>query len=90
MVFLPPLPEVGCTIFLEIRIPWEKVMKRSGLTFEHFCLEVVFADFALVHPPMASVILSASVERCFISRMRDFFLVFFYTTMYVIAGQDNI
>ena len=31
-----------------------------------------FADFALVHPPMASVLLSASVERCFVSRRRDF------------------
>ena len=56
MVFLPPLPEVRCQIFLEIRNPWGKVMKRSGLTFEHFCLEMVencrakksffFADFA--------------------------------------------
>ena len=27
----------------------------------------------LVHPPMASVLLSASVERCFVSRMRDFY-----------------
>ena len=27
----------------------------------------------MVHPPMASVLLSASVERCFVSRMRDFF-----------------
>ena len=36
----------------------------------------------LVHPPMASVLLSASVERCFVSRMRDFFL-------YIIAiGQQ--
>ena len=40
-VFLPPLPEVGCPIFLEIRNPWGKVMERSGLTFEHFCLKVV-------------------------------------------------
>ena len=40
-VFLPPLPEVGCPIFLEIRNPWGKVMERSGLTFQHFCLEVV-------------------------------------------------
>ena len=40
-VFLPPLPEVRCPIFLEIRNPWGKVMERSGLTFEHFCLEVV-------------------------------------------------
>ena len=57
-VFLPPLPEVGCPIFLEIRNPWGKVMERSGLTFEHFCLDVVsnrrakkslffLADFAL-------------------------------------------
>ena len=35
-IFLPPLPEVGCPIFLEIRNPWGKVMERSGLTFEHF------------------------------------------------------
>ena len=40
-VFLPPLPEVGCPIFLEIRNPCGKVLERSGLTFEHFCLEVV-------------------------------------------------
>ena len=36
-----PLPEVGCQIFLEIRNPWGKVMERSGLTFNHFCVEVV-------------------------------------------------
>ena len=35
-VFLPPLPEVGSTIFLEIWNSWGKVMKRSGLRFEHF------------------------------------------------------
>ena len=40
-VFLPPLPEVRCTIFLEIQNPWGKVMERSGLRFEHFCLQVV-------------------------------------------------
>ena len=40
-VFLPPLPEVGCPIFLEIQNSWGKLMERSGLTFEHFCLEVV-------------------------------------------------
>ena len=37
-VFLPPLPEVGCPIVLEIRNPWGKVIQRSGLRFEHFCL----------------------------------------------------
>ena len=57
-VFFPPLPKVGCQIFLEIRNPWGKVMERSGLTFKYFCLEEVlyhrakkvfffFADFAL-------------------------------------------
>ena len=40
-VFLPPLPEVGCPIFLEIQNPWGKVMERSGLIFKDFCLEVV-------------------------------------------------
>ena len=56
-VFLPPLPEVGCPIFLEIRNPCGKVMKRSGLTFKHFVGNwskiaaqkkfFFFADFAL-------------------------------------------
>ena len=40
-VFLPPLPEVGCPIFLEIRNPWGKVMERSGLRYEGFCLKIV-------------------------------------------------
>ena len=53
----PPLPKVGCPIILEFRNPWGKVMERSGLIFEHFCLKIVknrrafffvfFADFAL-------------------------------------------
>jgi hypothetical protein len=122
--FFAPLPEVGCKIFLEIRNPWGKVMERSGLIFEHFCLKIVkncrakksffllilrpasvrrlywdmrrlywydavilrlvLDDFFryskkscfgvfLVHPPMASVLLSASVERFSVSRMRDFY-----------------
>ena len=40
-VFLPPLSEVGCPIFLEIQNPWGKVMERSGLKYEHFCLKIV-------------------------------------------------
>ena len=40
-VFVPPLPEVGCPIFLEIRNPRGKVMERSGLRYEHFCLTIV-------------------------------------------------
>ena len=39
--FLPPLPEVKCPIFLEIWNTWGKVMERSGLRFEHYCLELV-------------------------------------------------
>ena len=38
---LPPLPEVGCPKFLEIRNPWGKVLERSGLRIEHLCWEVV-------------------------------------------------
>ena len=53
--FLPSLLEVGCPISLEIRNHWGKIMEKSGLRFEHFCLEVVLnrqkkkklADFAL-------------------------------------------
>ena len=40
-VLLPPLPKVGCPIFLKIWNPWGKVMERSGVTFKHFSLEVV-------------------------------------------------
>ena len=40
-VFLPPFPEVVYPIFLEIRNPWGKVMERSGLKFEIFCLKIV-------------------------------------------------
>jgi len=40
-VFLPPLPKVGCPIFLEIWNPWGKVMERRGFRYEHFCLKIV-------------------------------------------------
>ena len=36
-VFLPQLPEIRC----QIQNPWGKVMEKSGLIFEHFCLQVV-------------------------------------------------
>ena len=42
------------------------------MIFSVFSKKMGFGVF-LVHPPMASVLLSASVERCFVSRMRDFF-----------------
>ena len=34
-IFLPPLLKVECLNFLEIQNPWGKVLKRSGLRFEH-------------------------------------------------------
>ena len=55
---------------------WSKIAALEKVFF-------VVADFALVHPPMASVLLSASVERCFVSRMRDFS---FLPTMSLLYG----
>ena len=56
--------------------------------------KVFFADFALVHLPMALVLLSASVERCFVSRMRDFFVILLKNSVFflqnVIIHKDNI
>ena len=48
----------------------------------------------LVHPPMASVLLSALVERCFVSRMREFFsspfqFSFFFFTIVTIFETTN-
>ena len=47
---------------------WSKIAAQKKV---FFC-----AEFALVHPPMASVLLSASVKRCFVSRMRDFCIAY--------------
>ena len=40
-LFFSPLAKVGCPKFLEIQTPWGKVVKRSGLRFEHFCSNLV-------------------------------------------------
>ena len=45
--------------------------------YDAVILRLVLDDFFrfwvfLVHPTVESVLLSASVERCFVSRMRDF------------------
>ena len=37
----------------------------------------------LVHPPMASVLLSASVERCFVSHVRDFSVMFLFLQIFL-------
>ena len=39
-IFFPPFPEVRCPIFLEIQNHCGKVVERSGLRLEHFCLEM--------------------------------------------------
>ena len=53
---------------------YEAIIKRHEVVILRY--EAVIYDAGLgvflVHPPMASVLLSASVERCFVSRMRDF------------------
>ena len=36
-----PTSGICMSKILDIRNPWGKVMERSGLRFEHFCLEVV-------------------------------------------------
>ena len=47
------------------------------------------AYFALVHPPMASVLLSASVERSFVSHMRDLkkIYIFFFAIKKIDMAQ---
>ena len=41
LIFEVPFAPTSHQIFLEIWNPLGKVMERSGLTFEPFCLEVV-------------------------------------------------
>ena len=82
-VFLPPLPEVGFQIFLELRNPWGKVMERSGRRFEHFCFEVVLnsqkkkfvlADFALQNTVETMLPDGWHISRCFLVFM--FWMIF--------------
>ena len=61
-VFLPQLPEVECLIFLEIPNPWGKVMERSGLSFEIFCLEVVYNRRAIFFSSSSDFALQNMVE----------------------------
>ena len=71
-LFLPPLPEVGCPIFLEIRNPWGKVMERSGLRYEIFCLKlskiaaqkiVIFSHFFTFEVPFNGLFAPTSQNR---------------------------
>ena len=43
----------------------------------------------LVHPPMALVLLSALVERCFVSRIRDFFWIIMIMIPSLVALEDT-
>ena len=40
-LFLHPFPKVQSLNFLKIQNTWEKIMERSGLIFEHCCLEMI-------------------------------------------------
>jgi hypothetical protein len=60
-VFLPPLPEVGCPIFLEIQNPWGKEIKRRSLRFKNFILGIN-ADF---YEPKKKLIQSAIAMKFF-------------------------
>ena len=62
----------------------QKISKKHfSKCFRVFCVLDDFFLFSkkmyflvfLVHPTVVSVLLSASVERCFVSRMRDFFCI---------------
>ena len=59
--------EKWSNIWIFFVLKWSKIAAQKKGFF--------FADFALVHPPTASVLLSATVKRCFVSRMRDFFFI---------------
>ena len=61
--------------------------------YDAVILRLVLDDFFrfwvfLVHPTVVSVLLSASVERCFVSRMRDFFALFQTTSLFVRIIED--
>ena len=67
-VFLPPLPEVRCPIFLQIRNPWGKEMESSSLRYEHFCLKIVenrVTKKSFFFSPLFSLFLSSSVFGLF-------------------------
>ena len=81
--FLGILGQPGNHTSRWIRDLWSKgvsLILANFQTFLSFCVLDDFFRFSktigfgvfLIHPPMASVLLSASVERCFVSRMRDF------------------
>ena len=85
---LPPFPEVQRPNFLVFRNPSGKVMERRDLRFENFFSLRVYnrrakkyrflANFALrAGFFLVSVLLTASVQRCFVSRVRDFFFFTF-------------
>ena len=77
----PPL-KVQCLNFLDFRKRWGKVRERSGLIYELikgkkspccFFFFLFLANVALLAGfLLVLVLLSATVERCFVSRMRDF------------------
>ena len=85
-VFLPPLLKVQYPNFLDLQNPWGKIMEWNGLGIWKLLLtkgvklprkkNSFFAEFCLTYRIfLVSVLLSALVKKCFVSRMR----VFVYT-----------
>ena len=62
---------------------------QSFCVFEDFFRFSKFFGFwvFLVHPTVVSVLLSASVERCFVSRMRDFLSPLLTRTNFLFSGR---
>ena len=88
-VFLLILPYKTCwkpRFPMDERPLVEGYIANFGIYLDVFFKFFLFDDFFpfsknlgfwvfLVHPTVVSVLLSASVERCFVSRMRDFFCI---------------
>ena len=61
--------------------PWGKIMERRGLRLNNFahkgCKIIAhFSIFIFDNFFFVSVLISASVKRCLVSRMRDFFSIY--------------
>ena len=65
-----PLPEVQCPNFFDFRNPWGEKMERSCFRLKTFGL---LENVVLLTGFFVFILLSASVDRCFVSHMREFF-----------------
>ena len=81
-VFLSPLPKVQCPKFLDFLTPWGKLMEKWSQIWILLLIKgvklprkifLIFDELCLTSRICLVLVLqSALVERCFVSRMRDF------------------